>query len=210
MTGAVGRKEPSASAWLRPERTPVLVEARRERAFEPERGLDSMPEPERSFAFIEAQLRKKTFGVLSTISPGGSLQTTGIIYAVSPPVAPLRLYLLTDRSFLKVRNISRNPEVSFLVPYPHHLLPFVPASCISFPGTAEIVPLEDPEGRQAFTTRRILRMNLDEVAAMDEAVFIRIRPKRSMHCYGVGIGLLTIARKPAEAAYSVAIPADRL
>jgi general stress protein 26 len=169
-----------------------------------------MSEQRRAFAFIEAQLRRKTFGVLSTINRAGSLQTTGIIYAVSPPAAPLRLYLLTDRSYLKVRNISRNSEVSFLVPYPHHLFPFVPASCISFPGTAEIVPIEDPEGRQAFTTRRILRMNLDEAAAIDDPVFIRIRPRRSMHCYGVGIGLLTIARKPAEAAYSVEIPAERL
>ena len=94
-----------------------------------------MPEARRSFAFVEAQLRKKTFGVLSTISPAGSSQTTGILYALSPPRAPFRLYLLTERSFLKARNVSRNPQVSFLVPYPHPLLSFVPSSCISFSAT---------------------------------------------------------------------------
>jgi hypothetical protein len=49
-----------------------------------------MSEERRPFEFIEAQLRKKTFGVLSTISPSGSLQTTGILYAVSPPAAASR------------------------------------------------------------------------------------------------------------------------
>jgi len=165
---------------------------------------------ERSFAFIEAQLRKKTFGVLSTISPGGSSQTTGIIYALSPPGAAFRLYLITVRSYLKARNIARNPQVSFLVPYPHTLLPFVPASCISFSATAEIAPLDDPEGRAAFATNRILRMNLAETDSFEDGVFLRIRPKRSMHCYGIGIGLMTIARNPAEAGYSVEIPSDRL
>lgn len=165
---------------------------------------------DRSFAFIEAQLRKKTFGVLSTIGADGSSQTTGILYAVSPPGAAFRLHLITVRSYLKARNIARNPQVSFLVPYPHALLPFIPASCISFSATAEFVPLDDAEGRAAFDTKRILRMNLAEASAFEDGVFLRIRPKRSMHCYGIGVGWTTIARNPAEAGYSVEIPADRL
>jgi hypothetical protein len=165
---------------------------------------------DRSFEFIEAQLRKKTFGVLSTIGRDGSSQTTGILYAVSSPGTPFRLYLLTEASYLKARNVSRNPEVSFLVPYPHHLLPFVPASCISFSATAEILPMQDPEGREAFSVGRILQSNLEEADSMEDGVFIRIRPKRSMHCYGIGIALMSIARNPAEAGYSVQIPPDRL
>ena len=111
---------------------------------------------------------------------------------------------------MKVRNILRNPEVSFLVPYPHHFLRFVPASCISFPGTAEIVPEDDAEARGAFQSSRILRMNLEEASGMENAVFIKIRPKRRMHCYGVGFGLMEITRNPAEAGYSVEVPSDRL
>lgn len=169
-----------------------------------------MPASPRDFSFVEAQLRSKTFGVLCTQSPGGSLQATGILYGVSPPGSRLRLYLVTGRSYLKVRNISRNPEVAFLVPYPHHLLRFAPASCISLQGTAEIVSLDDPEGREAFATGRILRDNLRHADSMEEAVFIRIRPKRRVHCYGIGIGLLEIARNPAGAGYSLEIPSDRL
>jgi hypothetical protein len=169
-----------------------------------------MADAQRSFAFIEAQLRRKTFGVLSTISPSGSLQTTGILYAVSAPGAPFRLYLVTVESYLKARNVSRNPEVSFLVPYPHHLLPFVPASCISFSGRAELVSMDDSEGREAFGANRMLRMNLEEADSMQDPVFIRIRPKRSMHCYGIGIPVMTIARNPDAAGYSVEIPPDRL
>ena len=169
-----------------------------------------MPRNPRDFRFIEAQLRKMTFGILSTVNPGGSLQTTGILYGVSPPGAGFRLYLLTDPGYLKVRNILRNPEVSFLVPYPHHFLRFVPASCISFPGTAEIVPEDDPEARGAFQSSRILRMNLEQASSMEEAVFIKIRPKRRMHCYGVGFGLMELSRNPSGAGYSVEVPSDRL
>ena len=169
-----------------------------------------MPENRPDFSFVEAQLRKKTFGVLSTQSPGGSLQTTGILYGVSPPGGKLRLYLITERSYLKVRNISRNPEVAFLVPYPHHFLPFVPASCVSLQGTAEIVELDDTEGREAFAAGRILRDNLKQTASMEGAVFIKIRPKRRVHCYGIGIGLMEIARNPSDAGYSLEIPSDRL
>ena len=169
-----------------------------------------MPRNPRDFRFIEQQLRKMTFGVLSTINPGGSLQTTGILYGVSPPGAALRLYLLTDQGYLKVRNILKNPEVSFLVPYPHHFLRFVPASCISFPGTAEIVPADDSEARGAFQTSRILRMNLEEISSMEEAVFIKIRPRRRMHCYGVGFGLMELMRDAAGAGYSVEVPSERL
>ena len=169
-----------------------------------------MPEKRPDFSFVEAQLRRKTFGVLSTQSPGGSLQATGILYGVSPPRGKLRLYLVTGRTYLKVRNISRNPEVAFLVPYPHSLLPFVPASCISLQGTAEILSLDDPEGREAFAGDRILRSNLKQADSMEGAVFIRIRPKRRVHCYGVGIGLMEIARNPSAAGYSLEIPSDRL
>jgi len=43
-----------------------------------------------------------------------------------------------------------------------------------------------------------------------DAVFIKLRPKRSKHCYGIGIGVMTIARNPSEASYSVKIPPERL
>jgi hypothetical protein len=132
-----------------------------------------MPRNPRDFRFIEEQLRKMTFGILSTVNPGGSLQTTGILY-------------------------------------PHHFLRFVPASCISFPGTAEIVPEDGPEAREAFQSSRILRMNLEQTSSMENAVFIKIRPKRSIHCYGVGFGLMEIARDVSGVGYSVEVPSDRL
>ncbi len=168
-----------------------------------------MPVDRRDYPFIEAQLRKQTFGVLTTVSPAGHPQTTGILYGISLPGAPLRLYMLTERSFLKVRNIEKSPKVSFLVPYPHHFLRFVPASCISFQGAAEILPADDPAARASFEGSRILRMNLEEGAKTESVVFISIRPTRSMHCYGVGFGLMEKARNPHALGYSVEIPADR-
>jgi len=45
---------------------------------------------------------------------------------------------------------------------------------------------------------------------MEEAVFIKIRPKRCMHCYGVGFGVMERSRYPSEAGYAVEVPSDRL
>ncbi len=163
----------------------------------------------RDYPFVEAQLRKQTFGVLTTVSPVGHPQTTGILYGISPPGNPLRLYMLTEREFLKVRNIEKSPKVSFLVPYPHHYFRFVPASCISFQGIAEILPADNAEARASFEGNRILRMNLEEGAKTEGVVFISIRPTRSMHCYGVGFGLMEMAKNPHALGYSVEIPSDR-
>ncbi len=88
-----------------------------------------MPRNPRDFRFIEARLRKMTFGILSTVNPGGRLQTPGILYGV--------------------------------------------------------------------WSRRLARI-------------IHEGPKRCMHCYGVGFGVMERSRYPSEAGYAVEVPSDRL
>jgi len=170
-----------------------------------------MSERQFAFDFVEKQIRKKTFGILSTVSTKGRAQSTGIIYGVSPPDSKFSIYILTHRSYRKTKNITRNPHVSLVIPFPHHYLRFVPSSCISFQGRAEIVPFNDPEAQESFMKKRILRMNLNTGRQMKrEAVFIKIKPSRKVCCYGIGIGVMKLRKHMESGSYSVVIPVERL
>jgi Pyridoxamine 5'-phosphate oxidase len=87
-----------------------------------------------TFAYVERLLRTKNFGILTTITPDGRSHSVGVIYALSPPGEPFCIYLITRPVLKKARNISNNPNVSFVVPFPHHVFRTVPPACIQFQG----------------------------------------------------------------------------
>ena len=175
--------------------------------------LKNMPDTP-SFEFVEAEIRKKTFGILSTIDQKGKSHSTGIIYAISPPGSIFSLYILTDRTYKKVKNIRHNSSVSFVIPFPHHFLRFVPSSCVQFQGTAEILPYEDSEAQQAFKMgNKMLMMNLKQAIKEDPigeyTVFIKIIPNQKIFCYGLGISLMKLQKDVEIGSYSVRIPERR-
>ena len=45
-----------------------------------------------TFEYVEKKIRKKTFGILSTVSPKNRAHSTGILYGVSSPEVPFCLY----------------------------------------------------------------------------------------------------------------------
>ncbi|MHA2165795.1 MAG: pyridoxamine 5'-phosphate oxidase family protein, partial [Candidatus Hodarchaeales archaeon] len=97
-----------------------------------------------SFSFVEKQVRKKTFGVLTTINRDGTPHTTGILYGVSLPSSKFALFCLTSKNYKKVRNIERNPNISFLIPFPHYYIRFAPASIVTFQGTIDFLSVDTP------------------------------------------------------------------
>lgn len=115
------------------------------------------------FEFVEQEIRKKSFGILSTIDQNGKSHSTGILYSVSPPESKLALYILTENNYKKVKNIKNNSSISFVIPFPHHLLRFVPSSCVQFQGSGEIIPFTDTEAQHAFQNgSKILKLNLQQ------------------------------------------------
>jgi len=164
-----------------------------------------------SFEQIEAKLRKKSFGILGTVSPSGKSQSTGVAYALSPPDSTFALYVITECRMVKVKNIRTNPSVSFVVPFPHHFLRFVPANVVQFQGTAETLPFSHEEGVRAFGSSRVLRMTLEQAPhiAESEVVFIRILPKDHLNVYGLGFGILQMTKDLAVCVYDVSIPSKR-
>ncbi|MFX1521105.1 MAG: pyridoxamine 5'-phosphate oxidase family protein [Promethearchaeota archaeon] len=166
-----------------------------------------------TFEFVEEQIRKKSFGTLSTVSPKGRAHSTGMLYGVSPPGSKFYLYCLTGKIYTKVRNIENNSYVAFVIPFPHYYFRFAPSSCVAFQGTAELVPYDDQEARKAYGQKRILKMVLKQVKDLDrerKRIFIKIKPNRKIFCYGLGIGIMKIRKDAAAAAYTVMIPPDRL
>lgn len=159
------------------------------------------------FDLIEKQIRKKTFGVLTTIDSKGRPHSTGILYGVSPPESDFALYFMTMNQYKKVHNIQKNPMVSFVITFPHYYLRFVPDNYLMLRGTAEIHPFDDPDGQWAFQQKRILRMNMKVPhEVLRDAVFIKMRPEPTIFCFGVGYGLMDIARHMDEVMYKVTIP----
>ncbi len=116
----------------------------------------------RTFDLIEKYIRKKTFGILNTVSPRGRAHSTGILYGVSPLESKFSLYLITLKEYVKVRNIMNNPYISFVISFLQQYLRFVPSSCVYFQGTAKIVSFDHPEPQKVFNQKRILRMMLEE------------------------------------------------
>ncbi|MFW9849314.1 MAG: pyridoxamine 5'-phosphate oxidase family protein [Candidatus Thorarchaeota archaeon] len=163
----------------------------------------------KSFDFIEKLLRKKSFGVISTIDSKGRPHSTGVIYTVAPEPHPFSFYILTGAEYRKTQYIRNNPNVAFIVTFPHYWLRFVPASVVHFQGTAEVLPFGDEIGLESFQQNRIARMNLQSEYE-NEMVFIRIKPPRKLNVYGLGISLMQMRSEHTNAGYKVTIPEDRM
>ncbi len=162
------------------------------------------------FEEVERQLRKRSFGILGTVTPKGAPHATCVLYGVSPPEEKLALYVVTERHYRKTRNVLADPHVWFVVPVPHAILRFVPPSCIQFPGAADVRSLDDPVGRAAFGQDRILRMSIEQ-AERDEydAVFLRVRPGKRVFGYGLGISLLELRRDVGKGPFTTIVPDAR-
>ncbi|MFW9833252.1 MAG: pyridoxamine 5'-phosphate oxidase family protein [Candidatus Thorarchaeota archaeon] len=164
-----------------------------------------------TFESVEKQVRKKTFGVLTTIDKKGHPHSTGIIYAVGHPEKPFALYIITGPDYAKVRNIKRDPHVSLVVTFPHYWIRFAPASYVMFRGTAEILPQDNEDGVWAMSQTRIGRMNLQTEAEETgaEFIYIKITPEPTVFCFGLGYSIMELRGNHTGASYKVTIPESR-
>ncbi len=164
-----------------------------------------------TFDFVENQVRRKTFGVLTTIDSKGRPHSTGVIYAIGPPNKTFALYIIAGENYVKVRNIKRNPNVSLVVTFPHYWVRFAPASYVMFRGKGEVLPSDDVDGIWAMSRTRIGRMNLqtDAEEISQDFVYIRVNPEPIVFCYGLGYSLMELRGNHTGAGYKVTIPEDR-
>jgi general stress protein 26 len=162
-----------------------------------------------AFDFIEKQIRKKSFGVISTVTPKGHAHSTGIIYGVSLPEKKFALYSISNEMYKKVRNIKKNPHISFVVPFPHDDQ-MIPQNVVQFQAQAEILPIDNPEAQDVFHQNEGLKRNLEPAGTVPGMIFIKMTPNQKIHVFGLGVSLREIEEDVLSAMYSVTIPKERL
>jgi nitroimidazol reductase NimA-like FMN-containing flavoprotein (pyridoxamine 5'-phosphate oxidase superfamily) len=164
-----------------------------------------------TFERVVSALRRRDFGVLSTATPDGRPHSVGVVYGVSLPGRPFRLYVMTRRRLRKARNAVENPHVSFVVPVTRRLLWFVPPPCVQFQGTAEVLDRDDPGGVETFRSfamgRRILAMYEDLARRGETGVcFLRITPDQTLSTYMVGHSIWELMRRMEAGIEQVRVP----
>jgi general stress protein 26 len=164
-----------------------------------------------SFEEVDRMLRGHTFGTLSTVDGRNRSHSVGLIYAVSEPRNPLRIYAMTQMKTRKVRNIKANPNVSFVVQCPR-ILSMIPPSVIQFQGTAEVLAVDNQAAERAFKRGYLLRMMLDKVAEIDlgslgEPCYIVIKPDPVIYTYGLGLSMWQLYKHIEDAGSRVKVPA---
>ena len=157
------------------------------------------------------ELRKRSFGVLSTVGPDRRSHSVGVEYGVSPGGQGFDIYVMTRRQLKKARDIVANPNVSFVVPLTRRLLWFLPPPCIQFEATAEILNQDDARGVETFGTffmgRRILKMyNELERRGETRICFVRITPGPVVSTYMVGHSIWELSRRMEVGMETVVIP----
>ncbi|MHA1926039.1 MAG: pyridoxamine 5'-phosphate oxidase family protein [Candidatus Thorarchaeota archaeon] len=171
-------------------------------------GIEEIPDEGRpgTFGYVEKAVRKRKFGVLSVVDSKDQPHSTGIMYGVSRPGSDLAFYIVTQKNAAKVRHLKKNPNVTLVVTFPHYYLRFIPDSYVMFRGTADFVSLYDDEVRQAFSQGK----SLPDSEMMRDVVVIRIKPRKTVYVYGLGIGINRLRKDPTSARYKVTIPPERL
>jgi uncharacterized protein YhbP (UPF0306 family) len=165
-----------------------------------------------TFSYLEKQLRRKSFGVVSTIAPQAKPHAVGVIYAVAPANQPFSVYLISSPTSKKVRNIRKNPNVAFAVPFPHYLVRSIPPACIQFQGKAELISSDKSDVTKIFQSSFVLRRSLRHGVEMGELVFIRLVPDDKIFCWGISVRfwqfVLSSQNKNLENLY-VVVPQNR-
>ncbi len=125
-----------------------------------------------------------------------------------PPELLFSLYLITRPILKKAKNIRENPNVSFVVPFPHYFFHLIPPSCIQFQGKAEILPSNDPLALKIFQSNRVLKSSLEHTRILGEPIFFRIIPHEKIFCWGINASLWQIIKHKVDNNYLI-IPPDR-
>lgn len=144
---------------------------------------------------IRAAIAKRSFATLGTTSPQQRPHAAGILYAAIDDV----LYVSTNRSSRKARNIAANPHV--FVSIPVRRMPFgAPPSTIQFAATAELLAVDHPDVVALAGAGQLKAITGHGELELPDGCVVRITPGRTIHTYGLGMSLRSLAKNPLDAA----------
>ncbi len=148
------------------------------------------PDPD----YVARLVARRSFANLATVSPQGRAHVAGVLYQLVDG----DLYVSTDRSSRKARNIAANPHAAVTIPV--RRVPVGPPSQIQFQATAEILDREDSRVRYLVDTGRLAAITSHGELDLPDGCILRITPSARLHTYGLGMSLLHLIRHPLDAA----------
>lgn len=142
-------------------------------------------------------LEKASFATIATSSHRNRPHVVGIRYVL----IDRQLYIVVHEHSVKVRNIRMNPHVAISVPV--RKVPFFPPYCVQFQGSAEVVPLDDPNIEKLIQANAFKRVSSRKELQKPGQVVIRVTPGKRLSTYGFGFSPLQVARDPQSAMRSI-------
>jgi hypothetical protein len=149
-------------------------------------------------------IAKRSFLTLATTSAAGRPHAAGVVYAHVDDA----LYVSTDRSSRKARNIAEHPEVFVCLPV--RRAPVGPPSTIQFRATAELLPSEHPLVGSLVEAGRLKAITSHGELERADGCVVRIELPSVLHTYGLGLPLRTLMREPLDAAGRVELASPAL
>jgi general stress protein 26 len=149
---------------------------------------------------LTSAIGRRSVCMLATSSSRNRPHEATVIYAA----VGTTLYINTDRSSRKARNVAENPHVGVVIPV--RRLPVGPPSEVQFQGTAEIVDMDDPHIAELVEAGQLKKVTSHGELDRPDGCFIRITPGRTVHTYGLGMSLWQLLRHPLDAAGRVELP----
>jgi nitroimidazol reductase NimA-like FMN-containing flavoprotein (pyridoxamine 5'-phosphate oxidase superfamily) len=147
-----------------------------------------------SYAEVRAAIAKRSFAILGSTSPANQPHAVGVVYAEVDGV----LYISTDRTSRKARNVAANPNV--FVNIAVRRMPFgAPPSSIQFQATAEILDPNHPHVRELVSKGRLKAITSHGELQLANGCIVRVTPARVIHTYGLGMSLRSLAKDPLNA-----------
>ena len=127
---------------------------------------------------------------MSTVSAAGYPHAAGVLFANDG----LDLYVNTQRSSRKARNVAANGRAAVVVPV--RKFPVGPAFEVHFQASAVVLAADDPRIVE-LAERGVLKAITGHGELDDpDTCFLGLRPTGRIHSYGIGAPILGVARDP--------------
>ena len=158
---------------------------------------DTQPTVTVSEEDVVRALGRRSFCTLASVSPAGRPHAAGVLYEA----VGTTLYVSTDRTSRKARNVAANPHVGICVPV--RRLPIGPPSSLQFQATADVLALDDADITRLVEAGKLKSITGHGELDLPDGCFLRIAPARRINTYGLGLSLRRLLKDPLNAAGAV-------
>ncbi len=142
---------------------------------------------------LRSIIARRSFCTLATAAADGQPHAVGVTYKLTRD----HLYVATFANSKKARNIRNNPRVAVHIPVRQY--PVGPPWSVQFAATATVLSPDDPEIIELLELGRLKSITGHGILQQPGGCFLKIKPARKMHTYGIGLSLREVMRDIAHA-----------